>query len=187
MKIIGYTYISGKAEMILKGDSALLVNRKPFFVPEESVRIAAHPCLVVRVSKLGKSISPRFAHRYFDGIAAGLHFQDEGLLEAVRKEGRSWTAAVAYDGSSPVGTFLAADEETPLPDAIRFTMDGEEKTVVPDMETISRAIADISRCISIRQGDMIFLCNDQAPFYPAENQYITGAIKGEENLYCKIK
>ena len=209
MKIMGFTYLTGisaeeqsgnrldEQEFLLKGDSALLVNKKPFFVPEKTLCLAAHPCVVMRISKLGKNISPRFAYRYIDAIAAGLHLADEGMLALARKEGHSWTTAVATDGSLPVGAFL------PLPEDgyecnFRFFLEGEEKHIRLAELPIAEAVAAVSRVMTIRQGDMLFLTTRQAPFYPKMEQYMTASIETEtisqeyaeaarENLYCKIK
>lgn len=214
---MGFTYLSGistdeqsdnrldeqsgnrldEQEFLLKGDSALLVNKKPFFVPEKTLCLAAHPCVVMRISKLGKNISPRFAYRYIDAIAAGLHLADEGMLALARKEGHSWTAAIAADGSLPVGAFL------PLPDEgcecnFRFFLEGEEKHIRLAELPIAEAVAAVSRVMTIRQGDMLFLTTRQAPFYPKMEQFITATIESgattqeyaeaaRENLYCKIK
>ena len=206
---MGFTYLSGisaeeqsgnrlnEQEFLLKGDSVLLVNKKPFFVPEKTLCLAAHPCVVMRISKLGKNISPRFAYRYIDAIAAGLHLADEGMLALARKEGHSWTAAIAADGSLPVGAFL------PLPDegcecTFRFFLEGEEKHIRLAELPIAEAVAAVSRVMTIRQGDMLFLTTRQAPFYPKIEQFITATIQAEqipeeyaeaarENLYCKIK
>lgn len=209
MKIMGFTYLSGisadeqsgnrldEQEFLLKGDSALLVNKKPFFVPEKTICLAAHPCVVMRISKLGKNISPRFAYRYIDAIAAGLHIEDEGMLALARKEGHSWTAAIAADGSLPVGAFLPLSEDG-YECNFRFFLEGEEKHIRLAELPIAEAVAAVSRVMTIRQGDMLFLTTRQAPFYPKMEQFITATIESgattqeyaeaaRENLYCKIK
>ena len=57
-----------------KGDSCLLNGRKPFFLPEGVPEIGATECLILRVSRLGKEIAPRFADRYYDAVAPGADF-----------------------------------------------------------------------------------------------------------------
>ena len=206
---MGFTYLSGisadeqsgnrldEQEFLLKGDSALLVNKKPFFVPEKTLCLAAHPCVVMRISKLGKNISPRFAYRYIDAIAAGLHLTDEGMLALARKEGHSWTTAVATDGSLPVGAFLPLSEDG-YECNFRFFLEGEEKHIRLAELPIAEAVAAVSRVMTIRQGDMLFLTTRQTPFYPKMEQCITASIQAEQipeeyaeaahdNLYCKIK
>jgi len=187
MKIMGFTYIDGREQLLLKSDSALLVNRKPFFAPEDAGRIAAHPCLVLRISKLGKNISPRFARRYYDAVAAGLHIEDEAALKEAIAGGQSWTAAVAADGSMPVGTLIALSEQTPLPECIRFELNGAITELPISEQRIAEAVAEVSRVITVRQGDMLFVTANNEPLYPTMDQFITASIHNEDNLYCKIK
>ena len=54
--------------IFLKPDSALLKDGKPFFIPDFSKQVDYETELVVRISRLGKNIAPRFAHRYYDAI-----------------------------------------------------------------------------------------------------------------------
>ena len=51
-----------------KSDSALLKNHKPFFLPDWTERVDYEAQLVVRISRLGKGIPERFAHRYYDAV-----------------------------------------------------------------------------------------------------------------------
>lgn len=186
MKIVGIQMIDGEKELLLKSDSSLLVNRKPFFVPEYVSQVTAYPCLILRVSKLGKNISPRFASRYYDAYAGGLHLEASNLLTAARENGRSWTKAIAIDGTAPVGNFVSLAEGESISENFVFSMN--EETVTPRwIATPEEAIAEISRYMTIRQGDLIFIVADSVSFKPQVEQYIECVIDGEENLYCKIK
>ena len=100
MKIIGFCKIGNQVQMVLKGDSSLLVNRKPFFIPDWSENILMTPCEVLRISRLGKNISPRFATRYFDAIAPGLNMQAADYVSM-----GNWVKGWAFDYSLVVGTF----------------------------------------------------------------------------------
>lgn len=57
-----------------KADSAVLKDHKPFFIPDHMGRIDYETEIVVRISKLGKNISERFAHRYYDAVTVGIDF-----------------------------------------------------------------------------------------------------------------
>ena len=54
--------------IFMKPDSAILKGGKPFFIPDFAERFDYEAELVVRISKLGKNIAPRFAHRYYDAV-----------------------------------------------------------------------------------------------------------------------
>lgn len=187
MKIFGFTYVDGHAELLLKGDSALLVNRKPYFFQDDNSRVAAHPCLVLKISRLGKNIAPRFARRYVDAYAAGLHIEDIDELAAARAAGRPWTIAAAADGSLPVGNMLPLPEDA-MPAKLVFKCGNEEKVLDSPLMSIESAIAEVSKHITIRQGDLLFLTSATlTPFVPKEEEYITGSVAKEENIYCKFK
>src|SRR5512136_125453 len=84
MKIIciGLNYRQHAAEMgwslpevpvvFMKPDSAILKNNKPFFLPGFSGNIHYEVEVVLKISKLGKSIAAKYAYRYFDEITLGI-------------------------------------------------------------------------------------------------------------------
>lgn len=152
--------------MVLKGDSSLLVNHKPFFIPDWSHDIRMIPCVVLRVSRLGKNIEATFAHRYYDAVALGLNICAADYI-AKGDCVRGW----AFDYSLPLGKWIAIDEN-PWKDLI-ITMD--------------EAIAQASKVMTIRQGDLIAIdCNIAARKLEKE-ETIQIESNGEELLYCKIK
>ena len=67
----GTLYKPEEPVIFTKADSALLKDRKPFFVPDFMGRIDYEAELVVRICRLGKSIPQRFAHRYYDAVTLG--------------------------------------------------------------------------------------------------------------------
>lgn len=172
MKIIGFIDIEGRIEMVLKGDSAMLVNRKPFFVPDGTEDIGYTDCIVLRVSRLGKNIAPRFANRYWDAWTYGLDFcAKDRLQDAIERKG-SWTEATAFDNSLAIGQFIISPLSILNPTLL-----------LPIEEAIHRA----SRTMTIRQGDYIYIQLKQ-PFVPVhKEQIITRTIDNNEVLYCKIK
>lgn len=166
MKIIGFSEIDGEVKMVLKGDSSLLVNRKPFFIPDWSEDIRMTPCVVLRVSRLGKSIGARFANRYYDAVALGLNIF---AADSVAKG--DWTRGWAFDFSLPVGKWINI-EDNPWQDLV-ITMD--------------EAIARASAVMTIRQGDMIVIDRKVAARRLEKEEVICVEQNNEEILYCKIK
>ena len=66
-KELNHTFLIPEEPVIfLKPDSALLKDGKPFFIPDFSNEVHYETELVVRISRLGKNIAERFAHRYYD-------------------------------------------------------------------------------------------------------------------------
>ena len=52
MKIVGFTLVENEVKMVLKSDSSLMVNRKPFFIPDWSEDIRYVPCVNILLLNL---------------------------------------------------------------------------------------------------------------------------------------
>ena len=178
MKIIGFVYNDGATEMVLKGDSCLLNGRKPFFLPEGSQETGATECVILRVSRLGKEIASKFAGRYYDAVAPGVDFIAQDLLRDAKEQGKPWTQAIAFDYSLAIGEY----EPTPCPSLKEREFEGKEMVLSPE-----EAIAQASRLMTIRQGDLIYIQLAQKPRIVKKEDIIRIEINGEEKLYCKIK
>ena len=174
MKIIGFVYHNGSTEMVLKGDSCLLNGRKPFFMPDWSEAIGVTPCMILRVSRLGKEIAPKFADRYYDAVAPGEDFVALDILREAEKEGKPWTKALAFDYSLSIGEWIDKGE--------RLKVKGESLIISPE-----EAIAEASKVMTIRQGDLIYIQAKQDPKPVQKEDVLRVEIEGEEKLYCKIK
>ena len=179
MKIIGFVYhkgessaASGEWKMVLKGDSCLLNGRKPMFMPDWTQELGVTECIILRVSRLGKEIAPRFANRYYDAVAYGADFTAMDLLREAQAKGEPWTQAIAFDYSLAIGTWIL--------DNGQWTMD--HLVLTPE-----EAIAEASKVMTIRQGDLIYIQKRQAPRRVEKEEIIRVEIDGEEKLYCKIK
>lgn len=178
MKIIGFIYHDGETEMVLKGDSCLLNGRKPLFMPDWTNELGVTECMILRVSRLGKEIAPKFAGRYYDAIAPGADFIAMDIAREAEKAGKPWTKALAFDYSLAIGEY----EPTPTPSLKGREFAGEELLLTPE-----EAIAEASKVMTIRQGDLIYIQRRQAPRAVQKEEIIRVEIDGEEKLYCKIK
>ena len=178
MKIIGFVYREGSTEMVLKGDSCLLNGRKPFFVPDWTNEVGVTPCLILRVSRLGKEIAPKFADRYYDAVAPGEDFIALDIAREVQQAGTPWTKAIAFDYSLAIGEWMDKDDG--------LTVNGDKMDgmwlLTPD-----QAIAQASKVMTIRQGDLIYIQAKQAPRRVEKEEVLRIEVEGEEKLYCKIK
>lgn len=177
MKIIGFIDIDGRIEMVLKGDSAMLVNRKPFFIPDGTNDIGYSDCIVLRVSRLGKNIATKFADRYWDAWTYGLDFCAKDWFDQAQERKGSWVEATAFDNSLAMGQFVDKEREAPS-----LPIDSSTP-LLPIAEAIHRA----SRVMTIRQGDYIYI-QLKKTFVPIhKEEVITRTIDNNEVLYCKIK
>ena len=151
--------------MVLKCDSSMLVNRKPFFIPDWSNDVRMTPCAVLRVSRMGKNIGQKFASRYYDAVAPGLNICAADVL--AQGDGvKAW----AFDYSLPMGKFVDLSQ-------------WQEEMIMSFDEAIHR----VSEIMTIRQGDLIFVdCNVASRPLVKEEVIVVNHDK-QELLYCKIK
>ena len=174
MKIfaVGWNYLNHNKEMnrallpkepvlFMKPDTALLKDGKPFFLPPFSERIEYETELVVRISRLGKNIAPRFAHRYYDAVTVGSDFTARDLQARLRAEGSPWEISKGFDGSAVVGDFIPVDEVAGNLQDLHFSLriDGKEvqRGHTADMIfPVDEMIAYISRFYTLRMGDLLF-------------------------------
>lgn len=176
MKIIGFVYHNGSTEMVLKGDSCLLNGRKPFFMPDWTNEVGVTDCIILRVSRLGKEISPKFAHRYYDAITPGADFIALDVAREAQQAGKPWTKAIAFDYSLAIGEWINNDEMSAA------ELLNDELIISPE-----EAIAQASKVMTIRQGDLIYIQKRQSPKLVQKEDTISADLNGEEKLYCKIK
>lgn len=187
MKIMGFTYHRGRKQILLKGDSALLVNRKPFFVPDCTSHVAGYPALALRVCRLGKNIDARFASRYYDAVALALDIQADDLRAQASSEGLPWTTAVSLDGSFPVGEFREVKGEEGLRGV--YSIGEASLTYEATAEQMAEVVSLVSKYMTIRQGDIIYLPLAEEPIPLKIDDTIVAGFEGEEeqNLFCRIK
>lgn len=211
MKIVGVTYYAGKESVVLKSDSSLLTNRKPLFVPEGCGELCALPCWVLRVSRLGRSVAPKFAARYYDAVAAGLDFFSADKLRQAQAEGTAWTEAIAFEGSLAVGTWKLVESEQsklesekadcplapkdePKSEPHQWLVERQGETtdeITWDCaglaDTFAQAIARISNMVTIRQGDLLYIAHPYARWTLQAEDKLQSMYNGEETLFCRIK
>ena len=146
--------------IFLKADSSLLKEHKPFFIPDFMGRIDYETEIVVRISRLGKGIPERFAHRYYDAVTVGIDFTARDMQAKARKEGLPWDICKGFDGAACIGEWIEKDRFLAL-DALEFHHDINGKTVqkgsTSDMlYKIDEIIAYISKFYTLKTGDMIY-------------------------------
>ncbi len=146
--------------VFLKPDSALLKKNKPFFLPDFSDDLQFEAEVVLRISKLGKGISPRFAPRYFDALTVGIDFTARDLQRKFAAAGQPWELSKTFDGSAPVGTFVGKEKFSNLNDiGFRLEVNGVERQNGNTSDLIfsfSDIISYVSRFYTLKTGDLIF-------------------------------
>ena len=143
-----------------KADSAVLKDHKPFFIPDHMGRIDYETEIVVRISKLGKNISERFAHRYYDAVTVGIDFTARELQKKLRSEGKPWDLCKGFDGRAALGDWVSIEKFRDI-QAVHFHLDINGNTVqegcTSDMlYRVDQLIAYISQYFTLKTGDILY-------------------------------
>ena len=146
--------------IFMKPDSAILKDSKPFFIPDFSQQIDYETELVVRINRLGKNISERFAHRYYDAVTVGIDFTARDLQRKFRAEGKPWELCKGFDSSAAIGDWVDVEKFKDIQD-IHFHLDINGKTVqtghTRDMLFgVDKIIAYVSQFCTLKIGDLLF-------------------------------
>lgn len=161
-KELGETLLEQENPVIfMKPDSSLLRNRRPFFLPDFSERIEYETELVVRISRLGKSIEAKFADRYWDAVTLGIDFTARDLQNQYRSKGLPWELCKGFDSSAVVGDWIDKEAlEKGLQD-LNFRLDIDGKTVQQGYSgdmifSVAKIIEYVSSFCTLKTGDLIF-------------------------------
>ena len=144
----------------LKPDTALLPKRNPFFIPSFSNDVHHELELVVRISRVGKSIEERFAHRYYNEVSVGIDFTARDIQALCKSKGLPWEKAKAFDGSAPVGKFVILKDDQNIQN-LDITLKINDQ-IVQEVNTskmifsVNQIISYVSQFITLKIGDLIF-------------------------------
>lgn len=146
--------------IFLKPDSAILKNNKPFFLPDFSLDIHYEVEVVIKISKLGKGISARFAHRYYDEVTLGIDITARDLQNKFSKAGLPWELSKCFDGAAPLGKFIPVTGIKDMQDInFRLEINGnkvQESNTADMIFGFNDIIAYVSRFFTLKTGDLIF-------------------------------
>lgn len=176
----------------LKPDSAMLLKGQPFFYPDFSQHIEYEVEVVVRIDKVGKSIDPRWAHRYYSQVALGIDFTARDLQLQAKAKGQPWAQSKGFDGSAVISDFVPLGTIGNDIQNIDFTLSKNGQEVqhgnTRDMLTnMDETIAYISQYMLLRTGDLIYTGTPAGAGTIDIGDVLTGTLQGQTLLNCKIK
>ena len=156
----GTLYKPEEPAVFTKADSSLLKNHKPFFIPDWCEQVDYETEIVVRISRLGKSIPARFAHRYYDALTVGIDFTARDLQREARSKGLPWELCKGFDGAAVIGDWVDVAMVRDI-QAVRFHLDINGTTVqegcTSDMlYKVDELVSYISRFFTLKTGDLLY-------------------------------
>lgn len=177
--------------VFLKPDTAILLKKQPFFVPDFSKNVQHEVEVLVKINRVGKYIASEFAHKYYNQIGLGIDFTARDLQQTLKQKGLPWEKAKAFDGSAVVGKWVSKRQFENLND-ISFRLKKND-TVVQSGNTkdmlwnIDAIISYVSRFFTLKIGDIIFTGTPSGVGPVQANDILSGYINNEEFFNIKVK
>ena len=189
---LGHTEEIQEPVIFLKPDSAILRDGKPFCLPDFSSEIHYETEVVVRISRLGKCIAPRFAHRYYDEVTLGIDFTARDLQRRFRAEGHPWELSKGFDNSAAIGQFVPLSELGGDVQKLHFHLDIDGRTMqrgyTADMQfRVDEIIAYVSRFMTLKMGDLIYTGTPVGVGPVSIGQHLEGYIGDKKLLDFHIR
>jgi 2-keto-4-pentenoate hydratase/2-oxohepta-3-ene-1,7-dioic acid hydratase in catechol pathway len=177
--------------VFLKPDSAILLKQHPFVIPEFSQDVHHEIEIVVKISKVGKYIDQKFAHKYYDEISVGIDFTARDLQEKLKSKGLPWEKAKAFDGSAVIGEFLPKKLFSSL-ENITFELTNNDLTVQKSnskfmLWNIDAIISYVSQFFTLKIGDVIFTGTPEGVAAVKEDDVLVGFLEGQQLFRIQVK
>lgn len=176
--------------IFMKPDSAILKNGKHFYMPDFFGRIDYEAEVVVRISRLGKSIPARFAHRYYDAVTVGIDFTARQMQREFIEAGAPWELSKGFDGSAVLGEFRSVEQYDIK--NLDFSLTIDEETVQTantswQLFSVDEIIAYVSRFCTLKTGDLIFTGTPAGVGEARVGTHLKGFLAGDKVLDFHIR
>jgi len=174
----------------MKPDSAVLQGNNPFVIPAFSNDVHYEVEVLVKINKVGKHISTKFAHKYYDEIGLGIDFTARDVQQDCKEKGLPWEKAKAFDGSAVIGEFYP--KEIFDLENLNFQLLKNQK-IVQDGNTnsmlwkVDELISYVSQYFTLKKGDIIFTGTPAGVGKVVENDVLVGVLEGKEAFSIKVK
>ena len=146
--------------IFLKPDTAMLRRNRPFYIPSFTNSLHYEVELVLKIEKVGKNISRKFASRYYSSVGIGIDFTARDLQDKLKAKGLPWEKAKAFDYSAAFSDrFLSLADLDKENIAFHLDINGETRQQGNSAQMIfpfDELIMHISNYFSIKTGDLIF-------------------------------
>ena len=177
--------------VFLKPETSIIKKNQPFFIPDFSHEIHHEVELIVKINRLGKSILPKFSHKYYDEISLGIDFTARDLQNDLKLNGLPWEKSKSFDGSALIGKWINKNKFSGVND-LNFHLMKNNKIAQKGNSSemiwnIDELISEISKFFTLKIGDVIFTGTPKGVGKVNVNDHLSGYLEDEELFNVKIK
>ncbi|MEQ8472308.1 MAG: fumarylacetoacetate hydrolase family protein [Marinoscillum sp.] len=176
--------------IFMKPDTAILRNNEPFYIPSFSQDVHYECELLVKIKKEGKSITPEFAHKYYDEIGLGIDFTARDLQSELKAKGLPWERAKAFNGAAPISEFIPLDDMDLT--KTTFELKLNDNTVQSGdtslmLWPVDELISYVSGFFTLKTGDIIFTGTPKGVGPVKIGDRLEGFLEGQKMFDFEIK
>lgn len=172
--------------VFMKPDSAILKKNRPFYIPSFSSNLHHEVELVLKIDRVGKNISKKFAPRYYNSVGLGVDFTARDLQDNLKAKGLPWEKAKAFDYSAVISNeFIPIADVDPGNITFRLDINGETRQAGNSAQMIfpfDELIAHVSKYFTLKTGDLIYTGTPSGVGPVKEGDRLQGFI-GEQKLF----
>jgi 2-keto-4-pentenoate hydratase/2-oxohepta-3-ene-1,7-dioic acid hydratase in catechol pathway len=177
--------------IFLKPDTAILLKKQPFFIPDFSNEVHHELELLIKINRVGKYIDSEFAHKYYDQIGLGIDFTARDLQSKLKSKGLPWEKSKGFDGSAVVGKWVSKSNFSDL-HALEISLEKNGQTVQSSntasmLWKVDEIISYVSQFFTLKIGDIIFTGTPAGVGKVQPNDQLKGFINGEEFFSIRVK
>lgn len=178
--------------IFLKPETALLKDGKPVYIPDFTSQLEYEVELVVKINRLGRGISEKFASRYYAEVGLGIDFTARDMQNEARTTGSPWDLCKGFDCSAPISNFVPLDELGGDVQNLRFSLDIDGRTVQSGFSgdmifSVDKIIAYASEFYTLKIGDLIFTGTPAGTGPVSIGNHLEGWLEGRKMLDFHIK
>ena len=177
--------------IFIKPDTAILLKKQPFFIPDFSDDVHHEVEVLVKINKVGKHISKKFAHKYYDQIGLGIDFTARDLQTQLKEKGLPWEKAKSFDGAAVIGNWMPKSNFDDV-DNINFSLKKNESFVQKGntshmLYKIDEIIEYVSKYFTLKIGDVIFTGTPAGVSRVQPNDVLEGYLEDNQLFSIKVK
>ncbi|WP_158844464.1 fumarylacetoacetate hydrolase family protein [Algibacter sp. L1A34] len=177
--------------VFLKPDTAILLKKQPFFIPDFSNDVHYEVEVLVKINRVGKHIDRKFAHKYYNEIGLGIDFTARDLQAKLKAKGLPWEKAKSFDGAAVIGEWMPVDSVENV-DNINFSLKMNDFFVQNGNTShmlwkIDELIEYVSKYFTLKIGDIIFTGTPAGVGKVNTNDKLKGYIENKELFSITVK
>ena len=173
--------------LTIRSDSSVLRNNDNFYMPTFSSNMQCTVGYMLRVTRLAKCMTEKFAPRCYDAVGVAVAFVAQDIVERNCSLGRPCDEAYCFDKS------VAVSPESVAPDAVGEGVldikigNSQCSTELSRIKiSLDKALAKASELLTLKMGDIIYIAATE-PMTPQIGDNIQVSLNGAELLNFEVK